>query len=68
MKPAVFAAASKKAMRVALLAVLLAGLQAEDLKDVEYGHPGKYSLRMDLHIPDGAGPFAAVILVHGGDG
>ncbi len=66
MKPAVFAAASKKAMRVALLAVLLAGLQAEDLKDVEYGHPGKYSLRMDLHIPDGAGPFAAVILVHGG--
>jgi acetyl esterase len=53
-------------MRVALLAVLLAGLHAEDLKDVEYGHAGKYSLRLDLHVPEGPGPFAAVILVHGG--
>jgi alpha-L-fucosidase 2 len=47
-------------------AVLALGAQGEDLKDVEYGRAGKYSLRLDLHIPDGAGPFAAVILVHGG--
>ena len=47
-------------------AVLALGAHGEDLKDVEYGRAGKYSLRLDLHIPDGAGPFAAVILVHGG--
>ena len=38
----------------------------ENLKDIEYGRAGKYSLRLDLHIPDGTGPFAAAILVHGG--
>lgn len=41
-------------------------LHAEDLKDVEYARAGKVSLRFNAHIPDGAGPFAAVILVHGG--
>jgi acetyl esterase len=40
--------------------------RGEDLKDVEYGRAGKFILRMDAHIPDGKGPFAAVILVHGG--
>jgi acetyl esterase len=49
----------------AVLSLSLAG-HGEDLKDVEYGKAGKYSLRLDLHIPDGPGPFAAVILVHGG--
>jgi acetyl esterase len=39
---------------------------AEDLKDVEYARAGKVSLRFDAHIPNGPGPFAAVILVHGG--
>jgi acetyl esterase len=39
---------------------------AENLKDVEYARAGKTSLRFDAHIPDGSGPFAAVILVHGG--
>jgi len=41
-------------------------IHAEDLKDVEYGRAGKVSLRLDAHIPDGKGPFAAAILVHGG--
>jgi alpha-L-fucosidase 2 len=41
-------------------------IHAEDLKDVEYARAGKVSLRFDAHIPNGAGPFAAVILVHGG--
>ena len=39
---------------------------AEDLKDIEYGRAGKVSLRFDAHIPNGPGPFAAVIMVHGG--
>ena len=37
-----------------------------DRKDVEYAHPGGKSLFLDLHVPDGAGPFPAAILVHGG--
>ncbi len=37
-----------------------------DKKDVEYGRPGGHPLLLDLHVPDGAGPFAAAILIHGG--
>jgi acetyl esterase len=37
-----------------------------DKKDVEYGRPGGHALLLDLHIPDGPGPFPAAILVHGG--
>ena len=37
-----------------------------DNKDVEYARPGGKPLLLDLHVPDGAGPFAAVILIHGG--
>lgn len=36
--------------------------QAVDAKGVEYGH----GQLLDLHIPDGPGPFPAAILVHGG--
>jgi acetyl esterase len=48
------------------LSLFFAAIYGEDLKGVEYGRAGKHSLRLDLHIPDGTGPFAAVILVHGG--
>lgn len=48
------------------LSLFFPAIHAEDLKDIEYGRAGKHSLRLDLHIPDGTGPFAAVILVHGG--
>lgn len=34
--------------------------------DVEYGTAGGESLRLDAYVPEGAGPFPAVILVHGG--
>src|SRR5271156_2278645 len=44
----------------------LAILHAEDVKDVEYARAGKVSLRFDAHIPNGPGPFAAAILIHGG--
>lgn len=37
-----------------------------DQKDVEFGRPGGKALLLDLHVPDGPGPFPAAILVHGG--
>lgn len=39
---------------------------ALDQKDVEYSRQGGKSVLLDLHIPDGPGPFPAAILVHGG--
>ena len=35
-------------------------------EDVEFTNPGGISLKLDAHIPDGSGPFPAIILVHGG--
>ena len=35
-------------------------------RDLEYGRSGGESLRLDACVPDGRGPFPAVILVHGG--
>jgi len=37
-----------------------------DQKDVEYARPGGRPVLLDLHVPDGPGPFPAAILVHGG--
>jgi acetyl esterase/lipase len=53
---------------VAILALGAAVLAAApiDKKDVEYGNPGGKALLLDLHVPDGPGPFPAAILVHGG--
>ena len=34
--------------------------------DIEYANAGGESLRLDASVPDGPGPFPAVILVHGG--
>jgi alpha-L-fucosidase 2 len=45
---------------------LTAAIHGEDLNNIEYGRAGKYSLLFDAHIPDGRGPFPAVLLVHGG--
>jgi acetyl esterase len=54
-------------MRISLTILILSGLAcAADLKDVEYGHPGAKPLLLDLHVPDGPGPFPAAILIHGG--
>src|SRR5437899_453889 len=57
--------------RMRTLAVILAcaaalPAAAVDRKDVEYGRPRGAPLLLDLHVPDGAGPFPAAILVHGG--
>jgi alpha-L-fucosidase 2 len=35
-------------------------------KGIEYGKPGGHALLLDVHMPDGPGPFPAAILVHGG--
>jgi alpha-L-fucosidase 2 len=40
----------------------VAGLQT----DLEYGFAGGESLKLDAYVPEGSGPFPAVILVHGG--
>jgi len=54
-------------MRMLLLCLLLlAPLLAEVRMNVEYARRGDLSLKLDAHVPDGAGPFPAVILVHGG--
>jgi alpha-L-fucosidase 2 len=39
---------------------------AIDQKDVEYARPDGKSVKLDLHVPDGPGPFPAAILIHGG--
>ncbi len=56
-------------MKATLLALALAGMLAAaplDQKGVEFARPDGHPLLLDLHIPDGAGPFPAAILVHGG--
>jgi acetyl esterase/lipase len=57
-------------MRSQILAFLLsssllaAGVEVRN--DIEYSNGSGEALKMDAHIPAGPGPFAAVILVHGG--
>lgn len=41
-------------------------LRADVRENIEYSHPGGFSLQMDARIPEGEGPFPAVIVVHGG--
>ncbi len=54
--------------RLLFLATITCGalLAAIDQHDVEYNRPGATPLLLDLHVPDGPGPFPAAILVHGG--
>ncbi|HEU5337326.1 MAG TPA: alpha/beta hydrolase, partial [Terriglobales bacterium] len=40
--------------------------QGRMLKDIVYSRPGGVPLTLDANIPDGAGPFPAAVLVHGG--
>lgn len=49
----------------ALLAAAAAG-PYQVTPDIEFSAPGGESLKLDAHIPEGKGPFPAVILVHGG--
>jgi acetyl esterase len=49
---------------IACTAILCAAPSGQ--KDVEYGRSAGKPLLLDLHVPDGPGPFPAAILVHGG--
>ncbi len=39
---------------------------AEIIRDVEYARPEGVSLKLDVNVPEGKGPFPIAILVHGG--
>ncbi|MBM3793177.1 MAG: alpha/beta hydrolase [Acidobacteria bacterium] len=51
---------------LAPLVLLFAAAHYRVYPDLEYSHSGAASLKLDVHIPQGPGPFPAVILVHGG--
>ena len=55
-------------MRITAIAILVAGLlAAAELKtDIEFARPAGKPLLLDVSVPEGKGPFATVILVHGG--
>jgi alpha-L-fucosidase 2 len=56
-----------KKLSLFLLAVCLPiGVLAALKTDIEFAKVGGESLKLDAYVPDGAGPFPAVILVHGG--
>jgi len=49
-----------------LLSAFASAAGIEVRNDIEFARPGGEPLLMDVHIPPGPGPHAAVILVHGG--
>ena len=51
---------------LAMFAAATLTAAAIDQKDVEYARPGGKPVVLDLHVPDGPGPFPAAILIHGG--
>jgi acetyl esterase len=51
---------------ISIMISTAAAARGEKLNDVEYARAGGLSLQLDASIPDGAGPFPAAILVHGG--
>ena len=55
-------------MRAPAILLLAAGAAcaASLHSDIEYGKAGEVSLKLDASIPEGPGPFPAMILVHGG--
>ena len=54
-------------MRTALLLFIAALPLCAGLKtDIEFAVAGEEHLTLDAYVPDGAGPFATVIIVHGG--
>lgn len=49
-----------------LLGTSLAAVPGELKTDIEFAKPGGHSLTLDAFVPEGKGPFPAVIVVHGG--
>lgn len=50
----------------ALLFAIASAAWAMEQKDVEFARPDGKPLTLDIHVPEGAGPFAAAVVVHGG--
>jgi len=48
------------------VSIAVAAPKASAPRDIEYSRPAGVPLYMDASIPAGAGPFSAVIIVHGG--
>ncbi len=58
---------TKTWLSAVLISLLLAtAAQAEMRKDIEFAKVNGSSLTLDAYVPDGAGPFPSVIIVHGG--
>ena len=57
---------SRWLIAIALISMTASAFATELRKDIEYAQAEGMSLRMDASIPDGVGPFAAAIVVHGG--
>lgn len=56
----------RKFSTIASLVLLALPVFGLDKTDVEYSRPDGKALLLDIHVPDGKGPFPAVIVVHGG--
>ena len=57
----------KRFLSLALLPLAIcASARAGLTQNIEYGNVDGVSLRLDAFVPDGSGPFPAVIMVHGG--
>jgi alpha-L-fucosidase 2 len=61
-----FLSMRKSIFVLAMAAAGTVSAAALDQKDVEYARPDGKRVLLDLHVPDGAGPFPAAILIHGG--
>ena len=51
---------------IALVCVFHSVLVAQTHRDIVYSHAGGEALLLDAHVPSGAGPYLAIVLVHGG--
>lgn len=56
----------KSVVIAAIAGVVSVAAAPLDRKDVEYARPDGKPVLLDVHVPDGPGPFPAAILVHGG--
>ena len=61
-----FLSMRKSIFVLAMAAAATVSAAALDQKDVEYARPDGKRVLLDLHVPDGTGPFPAAILIHGG--
>src|SRR5829696_8677397 len=55
-----------KSLFLAIICAAGVAAVSSDQQAIEFARPGGHPLLLDLHVPDGPGPFPAAILVHGG--